>query len=267
MKQLQPKTLIIAHRGASGVAPENTLAAVEQALALGVDGIEVDVRLTKDLVPVIIHDRTVDRTTNGSGRVSRFTFAEIRRLDAGSWYNEKYPRRASAAFRGLKVPRLEEVIDMTAATQSRLYLDVKYARWPVELASAVYGIVERKGCWDRVFFTSADHLSLGVMKQVKPDGRTAPLFDWRWAAKGANHIISLAQQWQADEVSLHHAICTRRLIKLAHQQGLKVVVWSINQRRLMRQFIRSAVDAIITNFPEQLKRERAGDGLWRDHHD
>jgi glycerophosphoryl diester phosphodiesterase len=264
MKQLQRKPLIIAHRGASGTAPENTLAAVERALALGVDGIEVDVQLTKDLVPVIIHDRTVDRTTNGSGRVSSLTLDEIRRLDAGSWFNQKYPRRASELFIDLKVPRLEEVIDITASTQSRLYLDVKYATWPVELASAVYGIVERKACWDRVFFTSSDHFSLGVMKHVKPDGRTAPLFDWRWAAKGAPHIVSLAQQWQADEVSLHHTICTNRLIHMAHQQGLKVVVWSINQRRLMRQFIRSAVDAIITNFPGQLRQELAGKGSMEE---
>lgn len=236
-------------------------------MALGADGIEVDVQLTKDLCPVIIHDRTVDRTTNGSGYVGHFTLEQIRRLDAGSWFNQKYPQRASAAFIGAKVPTLEEVIDLTAEPRPRLYLDVKYSEWPVELATAVYGLVDRKACWDQVFFTSSDHLSLGVMKQVKPRGRTAHLFDWRWATKGAKYILSIAHQWQADEISLHHSICTSRLIQKAHQQGLKVVVWSINQRRLMRRFIRSAVDAIITNFPEQLKSELGGDFFAEEQHD
>ncbi|MBI3952284.1 MAG: hypothetical protein HY314_17680 [Acidobacteria bacterium] len=267
MGHVQGKPLIIAHRGASGTVPENTLAAVERARTLGADGIEVDVQLTRDLIPVIIHDHTVDRTTDGSGYVSDFSLGEIRRLDAGSWFNQKHPRRASEAFVGLKLPTLEVVIDLTAETKRRLYLDVKYSEWPAELAWAVYGVVDRKGCWDRVRFTSSDHFSLGIMKQVKPRGRTAPLFDWRWATKGTKDILDVARRWQADELSLHYTVCTSKLVRTAHEQGLEVVVWSINQRPLMRQFIRCAVDAIITNFPERLQEELYGDSLRRSHHD
>ncbi|CAG0947487.1 partial Glycerophosphodiester phosphodiesterase, partial [Anaerolineae bacterium] len=100
------KTLIIGHRGGSAYTPENTLSAFNHALELGADGIELDVTLTKDNVPVVIHDDKVDRTTNGHGLVKDLMLDQIKQLDAGSWFNEK--------FRGEKIPTLAEVLDTIA---------------------------------------------------------------------------------------------------------------------------------------------------------
>jgi glycerophosphoryl diester phosphodiesterase len=259
--------LVIAHRGASGTAPENTLAAIKQAMAVKADGIEVDVQLTKDDALVIIHDRAVDRTTDGRGPVNGLTLCEIRQLDAGRWFNRTVPPLASEAFVGLTVPTLEAVIDLTAEANLRLYLDVKYAKWPEPLPSMICQIITGKNCWDRVILTSSDHASLCTMKKVEPRARTAHLFDWRSAKKGARYILRLAEKWRADELALHHAVCSDELIERAHLHGLTVAVWTVNQRRMMRRFLKSAVNAIMTDFPERLQSELSGDDFWRSNHD
>src|SRR5271169_2602058 len=102
--------LNIGHRGASGEAPENTLAAFDLALRQGADGIEFDVRLSSDGVPVVIHDPRLERTTSGSGHVDDLPLSVLKRLDAGSWFNRRFPKRAQNRYAGLKVPTLAEVL-------------------------------------------------------------------------------------------------------------------------------------------------------------
>ncbi|HEX9075950.1 MAG TPA: glycerophosphodiester phosphodiesterase family protein, partial [Anaerolineae bacterium] len=140
------KTLIIAHRGASNWAPENTLAAFQRACALGADGIELDVTLTRDGVPVVIHDDTVDRTTNGKGAVAQMTLEEIRSLDAGSWY--------SAEFRGEKIPTLAGVLQ--AVGQCGLVdIELKGTKLKADgLEAAAIRAVESAGMHERVILSS-----------------------------------------------------------------------------------------------------------------
>lgn len=146
---------VIGHRGASAEAPENTMAAFTRALELGADGFEFDVQLTSDGHPVVIHDAMLERTTNGTGPVFEATLEEIRRLDAGSWFDP--------AFANSRVPRLDEVLALPAAvfeleikTQGRAVLD------------AVLDAVDRAGVFDRVKFTGWDHALLCRLKAERP---------------------------------------------------------------------------------------------------
>ncbi len=127
------KVLLIAHRGASGAAPENTLTAIRRAFEVGSDAVEVDIRYTRDRQIVLMHDPTVDRTTNGSGPVGEFTLDEIRQLDAGAWKDPVY--------RGERVPTLRETLEVARAAGRTLYLDVKDS----EMGSEIRKVLDSLG--------------------------------------------------------------------------------------------------------------------------
>ena len=133
--------MAIAHRGASAYAPENTLAAFGQALRLGCHAVEFDVRLSRDRVPVVIHDATVDRTTNGRGAVRNMSVAELQRLDAGAWFGPQ--------FAGARVPTLDEALAAVAAP-ARCAIELKEVVEPAELIAAL----ERSGTAERAVITS-----------------------------------------------------------------------------------------------------------------
>jgi glycerophosphoryl diester phosphodiesterase len=120
--------LVIAHRGFSGIAPENTIAAIKLAMERGVDMIEIDVHQSKDGVPVVIHDKTIDRTTNGTGRVAAHTYSQLNSFDAGSWFDTAYKEE--------HIPSLEEVLELIAGT-CKLLIEIKHG-------SSIYGEIEKK---------------------------------------------------------------------------------------------------------------------------
>jgi glycerophosphoryl diester phosphodiesterase len=144
-------TLNIAHRGASAAAPANTMAAFEKALALGADGIELDVQLSADGVPVVIHDFTVDDTTDGSGKVARMTLAQLEQLDAGSYFDP--------AFAGERIPTLEKVLEVMG---NRLLLNIElkgFSLFDKGLERAVIGLIEQHALRSRVFLSSFNPFS------------------------------------------------------------------------------------------------------------
>jgi glycerophosphoryl diester phosphodiesterase len=237
-----PQTLNIAHRGASAAAPPNTLAAFEKALELGADGIEFDVRLCADGVPVVIHDATVDATTDGSGRVANMTLAQLKELDAGSHFDP--------SFAGERIPALMEVLE-AVGEQLLLNIELKSgALLGARLEQAVVDVIERCALAERVLISSFNPLALRRIQKIAPNLATA----WLYVAatrpsRGFATRISL-KPYAA--IHPHHALVDERTMRWARRHNCRVHVWTVDDVVEMRRLIGCGVDGIITNLPDLL---------------
>lgn len=256
MKTDRTRPLLIAHRGASAWAPENTLAAFAEAIALGADGIELDVQMTRDGQVVVIHDETVGRTTDGRGRVSDLTLDDLRRLDAGSWFNRAYPRRARAEYVGLTVPTLDEALALLRPTPLFLCLELKpLGERAARLIEATLGAVSTAGMDDRVVYASFDHQLMKQVKRQAPRAHTALLYDPRkmTARRSAREIIRPAEEASARWVSLHYSLALPAIITAVRRAGLGTAIWTVNSKVLSRLLAAWGVDALITNQPDKIR--------------
>ncbi len=233
----------IAHRGASAVAPPNTLAAFEKAVELGADGIEFDVHLSADGVLVVIHDFNVDDTTDGSGRVAEMTLAQLKQLDAGS--------RFDPAFAGERIPTLEEVLETVG---SRLLLNIELKCFSLRdngLERAVIAQVKRHGPAARVLLSSFNPFSLRRAKKIAPHIPVGLLYA-PWLP------LPLRRAWLAPLVpheARHpeHTMVDARYMAWARRRGYRVNAWTVNDPNEMRRLIDVGVDGIITNVPDVLR--------------
>jgi glycerophosphoryl diester phosphodiesterase len=261
--------LVIAHRGASGLTPENTLAAFKLAIALGADGVEFDVQLTADERPVVIHDRRVNRTTNGAGAVSGLTLDQLHTLDAGSWFARRLRMRPRiramlektvlvsndlSILSGQRVPTLEVVLaTLNQASLSRVYIELKTDDRRKALLDTVISLVRSFGMERSVTLLSFDHEVIAHAKIQAPEIRTAVTFPTnKRSLVSAKSIVREIERVCADEAALHVSLATRRTIEAVHQRGLSVSVWTANRKLVMRRLIACGVDSIMTNFPDRL---------------
>jgi glycerophosphoryl diester phosphodiesterase len=226
--------LIIAHRGASGDFPENTLAAFAAAIEAGAQMCELDVRLTADEVAVVIHDATVDRTIDGQGQVASMSLAEIRPLDAG--------RKFGAAFNGARIPTLDEVLTLA---KGRCALNVELKGTGVE--REVCRLVRAHGAIADTIVSSFDWDSLAAARELEPELGLGVLAD-----KGAGAMLEAALRLRAVSVNPRYDIVRPAMVERAHGAGLKVLVWTIDEAVRMRQMIAMGVDGIMTNYPARL---------------
>lgn len=233
-------TLNIAHRGASAQAPENTMAAFEQAVELGADVIELDLHVSRNGELVVIHDVTLDRTTDGQGPVHARSLRELKQLDAGRWFSER--------FTGQRIPTLTEVLDRFAG-KIPLALEIK-------AGSAFYhGIEERlvsvlreHQAVSQVAVASFDHYALCTLKALEPDLRTAALLVGRPMS-----IAALAGPSKVDAMALEGSLVTVTEVEACRAAGLQLVVWTVNAPAQMRYFIDLGIDGIITDRPDLLR--------------
>lgn len=226
--------LNIAHRGASGRFPENTLCAFAAAIAAGAGMCELDVQMTRDGVLMVIHDDTVDRTTDGKGAVAAMTLQEIQRLDAGVKFG--------ARFRGERVPTLEEVF---AFVDDRCGLNVE-----LKAAGAEHKVCEviracRAGATALV--SSFDWDALARVRHIAPDIRVGLLASQRPA-----RLLGAASEMRADAINPGFEIVTEGLCIAAHARAIKVYTWTVDDAVIMRRLVAYGVDGIMTNFPERL---------------
>lgn len=245
--------LNIGHRGAGGEAPENTFAAFELALRQGADGLEFDVHLSADGVPVVIHDARLERTTSGHGRVREHTAAALRRLDAGSWFNRRYPSRARTRYAGLKIPLLSQVLAWARERRCLAYVEIKEGGdlYP-GIEAKVLDVIDRTGSGDLTTVISFDFPTLRRLRQLNSG---IPLgIDFNRPMRA----LRKAQSIGARTLLPHWAFASGRLIRRAHEAGIRVVVWDLDQPRRMRRKIADGVDGIVTYYPSRLEEIRAG---------
>lgn len=226
--------MIIAHRGASGEFPENTLMAFAAAIDAGAQMCELDVQLTTDGVAVVIHDETVDRTTDGRGKVASMSLAEIRHLDAG--------RKFGAAFAGARIPTLEEVLTLV---RGRCALNVELKGPGIE--REVCRLLRAHGAMADTIVSSFQWDSLAAAREIEPELGLSVLAD-----KGAGAMFEAAARLRAVSVNPRYDMVSPAMVTQAHGAGLKVLVWTIDKAARMRRMIAMGVDGIMTNYPARL---------------
>lgn len=242
------RPLNIAHRGASKVSPENTLPAFRKALDLGADGIELDVRLSADGVPVVIHDATVDATSNGSGRVDRKTVAELKQLNAEARLGAT--RAGLGALPETRIPALAEVLD-GLGQELLINIELKGVRpFDGRLEHAVVEQVNRFGLRSRVLLSSFNPLALRRIQRIDPNIPTGLIcLRPTWPSLG---LASLIVEWPTRALHPHHSLVDAEFVRRAHEQGVRVHTWTVDDPALMRRLIALNVDGIITNAPDIL---------------
>lgn len=216
--------LIIAHRGASAVAPENTIAAFEAAIAAGSDGIEFDVRLTRDGVPVVIHDETLYRTHGVRKRVAELSVNQLNEFE---------------------VPSLTQLFELFAANKLILYLEMKDKQ--IRLAEECCRLVEQYHLKDRVIFECFEHSALQIVKNIDSTLRTAALFQ-----PPASFIVKRALAIEANEIALHHRLTNKRTVERARLADLNVVTWTVDDPAWIKRAKELGIHALITNDPAAL---------------
>ena len=224
------RVLKIGHRGAAGHAPENTVAAIQKGIALGVDFVEIDVRRTADGVLVALHDETVNRTTNGKGRVDRLSLREVKKFDAGN---------------GEHIPTLEEVLKV-AAGQAGLMLELKVEGVARQAVETVRGV----GFRDPVIYASFLHDELTHVRAVDPEASLMVLF-----GRLPQAPVSRATAHGPSHVGLRHDTATRRLVDAFHRAGLLVFVYTADRPGDIQHALSVGVDGVISNFPERIARQ------------
>lgn len=259
------RPLIIGHRGASAVAPENTLVAFERAFEDGADGIEFDVRLARDRVPVVIHDATLMRTALKEGSVALLSSAELGETDAGTWFNLRRPKVARAEFAAARVPTLREVFELFGAGNSRLYVEMKCDAGECDaLACEVARLVDEHALFERVVVESFTLDSVAEIKRIDARIRTAALFEPSLTRPrpSGRRMIERALACEANEIALHRSLATRRTVEEARLRGMEVVVWTVDHPLWIERALAYGISAVITNDPARLRarRDEALDG-------
>jgi glycerophosphoryl diester phosphodiesterase len=237
---------VIGHRGAAGHAPENTMAAFRRGVELGATFLETDLQLTRDARFVCIHDSTLERTTNGHGNVSSFTLSELRRLDAGSWFNEGRGKRDGPAFVGETIPSLEELLEYSAQADASLYLELKrVGAWGA--APTLVGAINAAGATTRVVVISFDAAMLDAVRQREPTLMTGLLFD-----RASPNIAREALRIGARQIAPRGNLVTPELVAAAHAADLQVVTWTINDPADICRVAAAGVHGIITDYPDRV---------------
>jgi glycerophosphoryl diester phosphodiesterase len=230
--------LAIAHRGASGYAPENTFAAFRKALAMGAGFIETDLQLSRDARFVAIHDATVNRTTNGHGAVHDLTLADLRRLDAGSWFGSE--------FAGERIPTVEEILEFARKHDVVFYLELKpCGSWGGE--HALISALRESGEIARTVVISFDPAILLNVRTIEPTLMTGLLHEGQIADP-----LGKAVEIGARQIAVRGDLVTPRLLKEARQRDLQVVCWTVNHPGHMRLLAEAGVDGIISDYPDRL---------------
>ena len=238
---MRTKPLVWAHRGASGYAPENTLAAFQKAVDLGADGVELDIQLTKYDQIVVIHDETIDRTSDGKGWVKDYTLEELRAFN----YNRTKPE-----YKHADIPTMREVFELLKPTGLFINIEIKTGVVFYEkIEEKILALTKEMGMEDRVCYSSFNHYTVTRIHELKPDAEVGFLY-----ADGPIDMPSYGVKHGVN--ALHPALYNLQydgFVKECKEKGLKLNVWTVNERPYMEMCCQYGVDAIITNYPDIAK--------------
>jgi glycerophosphoryl diester phosphodiesterase len=237
-----PNPMVFAHRGASVKAPENTIASFQLAKTLNADAVEFDVKLTSDRQVVVIHDATVDRTTNGTGKVSDLSLAEIKHLDAGAKFNEIYD--------GERIPTLREVFE-TFGDQLRFNIELTNYKTPLDgLIYEVKKLIDEFKLKESIIFSSFNPMNLSLARNLMPE-IDCGLLTFPGTLGKLSMLLTNKKSYQA--VHPNVADVNEKLVSTIHSQGKRVHVWTVNDKEKMKELLGLGVDGIFTDNPEELK--------------
>lgn len=241
---MKMKVKVIGHKGASGYAPENTKASLMKAIELGVDAIEVDIRLTKDNNLVVFHDPYLDKITGHAGAITDKMTKDLEELDVGSWFD---PR-----FKGERILTLEEAMNLVL-DKADLIIELKRPRSDGErykgFEERVLDLLSRKKAKERILISSFDHYSLKELKELDPSLRIGMLFSANWL-----NLWDEVELLKPEAIHPHWAFTTREMVEEAHNRGITINSWVVNEESRMRKLIDLGVDGIITDYPDRLIR-------------
>lgn len=232
-------TKIFGHRGSAGTHPENTMISFQHAVKVGVDGIELDVQFTKDHTIVVIHDETVDRTTNGKGLVKDYTYKELCKLDASYKFKKKY------GF--CSIPTLNELLEW--ASKYDIMINIEFKNGVIDyngLEEKVIDLVEKFGVTNRVIFSSFNHYSIVKCKKIAPHIETAALF-----MEGIFEPWDYAKRIGANAIHPYHLAAKPEIIKQSQLADISVRPFTVNNENLIKNLIEQKCSGIITDYPER----------------
>ncbi|MEH7095242.1 glycerophosphodiester phosphodiesterase family protein [Neobacillus vireti] len=265
LRPISTDVIVIAHRGASAYGPENTLATYKQAILMKADYIELDLQMTKDGHLIAMHDETLARTTNAKKlfpnrppwRVNDFSLEEIRRLDAGSWFNQIYPAKAKTEYIGQHVPTLEEAIKFVKKHGNGkvgIYIETKTPSLYQGMEEKVIEILKKTQVLDdrNLFLESFNEQSLRKLKSLAPKVKVIQLYKGRTLAGRNLHQEFKRISEYASGIGPNKGLVSRKLIKAAHQNYLLVHPWTVDSQSDMVSLLSLGVDGEFTNTADQL---------------
>ena len=234
------KPYIIAHRGASGIAPENTMASFKKSIKQRADGIELDVHLSKDNIPVVIHDETLNRTTNGSGYVKDCFFEELTKFDAGSHFDE--------SFANQKIPSLKEVLELSSELKI-INIELKNNKIYYQgLEEKVLDLIREFGIEDKVIISSFNHYSIKKLSELKTGLELAILYK-SWIYEPWVY----ANRLKINNIHPHHLAINEEIISKCNERNIRVNAYGTNKREEIENLVKSRADMIICDYPGKVK--------------
>lgn len=241
--------IVTGHRGAGGLAPENTLASIQLALDIGVDRIEIDVQQTKDNVIIVLHDRTLRRTTDGFGFVKSLDYAELKEFSAGVKFNKVYSEE--------KIPTLEQVIDLING-KAELLIETKYSYlYYPNIERHILNILKNKNAFGWCKIISFNDRALFRIHKLNKEVRVGKLFVGKSATLPLSYDTTinfkpLERYHFVDEIIVQHKYASQAFIDKVHQFGKELHVWTVNDPETIEKLIERGVDGIISDYPNLL---------------
>jgi len=234
-RKVGDSTQVVAHRGASSLAPENTLASVRKAMELGADYCEIDVQLTKDGEVVLLHDSRLKRTAGTAGILSEYTLDELRQFEVGSWFNPE--------FDGEPIPTLTEVI-RTIKGKMLLNIEIKVSREETDIVRKVVDIIHSEGIRKKCIVTSFGRSEVEKVKELDPRIMTGFIFSQKYPPD------VFEGNW--DALSCNFRVVDADFVAKARENKKKIYVWTVDEKEEMNRLMELQVDGIITNRPQDL---------------
>lgn len=232
-------TQIWGHRGAMAYCPENTIASFEKAVKLGVSGIELDVHLTKDNCLVVCHDEEVNRTTNGKGWIKDMTYNEIRKLDAGSWFDKK--------FTGLKIPSLIEVFNLYKCKDIIINVEIKAgSKFYPGIEEKVIKLINKCKLKEKVIVSSFDHRAIVKIKEIDKSIKTGLLY-----VAALHKPVDYLKKVGADALHPHYLTIDSEVVKSSKKNNIPINTYTVNNMSTVEMLAKYNINAIITNYPDK----------------
>jgi glycerophosphoryl diester phosphodiesterase len=251
------QSMNISHRGASGHAPEHTLAAYELGKIMKGDYIEIDLQMTKDGELIAMHDETIDRTTDGTGLIKEFTLEELKSFDAGSWFNEAYPDKAKPEYMGLEVPTLREVIDRFGV-EANFFIETKspemYPGLEEKLVEILYeyDLVGEQKQTGKVIIQSFSAESLKKVRLLDDSIPLVQLLSYYAPAVITNEEVIKIKEY-ASGIGMHFTAISPGYVKKVRDSGLLIYPYTVNEKEDMEMLLDWGVTGMFTNYPDRLQ--------------